>query len=484
MNSLAGITEEYMKRHKMAERGGKIVAGVSGGADSVCLLVLLRELSGRMGFSLRAVHVHHGLRKNADEDEMYVRDLCEKLGVPLTVFHLNVGEYAKQHGMGVEEAGHVLRLGCLEGVCRSFEGGQTGTCRIALAHHVEDCAETVLFHLCRGSRLSGARGILPVSGRIIRPLLSADRASIEAWLKEKKISWREDETNEDLSYSRNFIRHRILPALSENVNTETIRHIAAFAEEAEETERFLEEKTKEALTECLWENDAESLPSGDPDDSRAVLSVRSLMALPLFMQKRVLYRFLITAAGRKKDIAAVHVDALLALCGNPESGRADLPGGLTAVCSAGRLRVRKKRGAGEDFGGAPPADPKEDPGKAGLPAFPLSEKAYEVRTFPFSGNMAGVPRGEYTKWFDYDKIGMLPVFRTRLPGDRIILDAEGRSKKISRLMIDEHIPSEYRDRIVMPAAGDEILWLFGSRMNARFYVGETTKTILEIRAAL
>ena len=168
---------EYINEYGMICDGDAVVAGVSGGADSVCLLILLAEYQKGHPFTLIAAHVHHGLRENADGDEAYVKELCERLHVPLKILHIDAKSEAERLGVSVEEAGRIKRYEFFREISK---GG-----KIAVAHHRDDLCETMLFQMFRGSGISGLRGIQPVSGDIIRPLLSVSREEIEASLRKK-----------------------------------------------------------------------------------------------------------------------------------------------------------------------------------------------------------------------------------------------------------------------------------------------------------
>ena len=450
----------------LPSRGGRVLAGVSGGADSVCLLLVLAALREDLDFDLRAIHIHHGLRERAGEDLAFTQDLCAGLQVPCRTWYVDAAAYAAGHGLGVEEACRILRYQCFEQACLEWEAegpgpdGQNGSCRIAVAHHMEDQAETVLFHICRGSSIAGLRGMLPVSGRLIRPLLEETRDQIETYLREKGQTWRTDETNLDPSYTRNRLRLQILPLLEQYVNPAALRHLARLGTEA-------------ALERCR------SPAEGDPGTDRSPhgngngVFISLLLREPALLQQRILYLLLTGAAGRKKDIGEVHIRALLQLARTGGSGRLDLPAGVTARKSYDRLIFRR-----------PGPQVPEAASESGLldrdTGLPLSEEAYQVTVFPFSGDMGSIPRNKYTNWVDYDKITTLPVFRKRQEGDRITILADGRSKKLARVMIDAHVPAAVRDRVVMPALGQEILWLPGIRASRKYRVTPETKNIMQI----
>ena len=227
---LAGdMLEERVKafivENQMIQAGDGIVLGLSGGADSVCLFFVLLALREELAFRFVCAHVHHGLRgKDADADEVFARELCGRYGVEYYSFFYQVKEEAGKYGCSEEEMGRILRYKSFGQVLNNL-----GFNKIAVAHHMGDQAETVLYHLCRGSGLAGLAGIRPVSGNRIRPILCLKKEEIIKYLQGKKESWREDKTNQELLYVRNRIRNRVFSCLEELVNPASVEHIAACA---------------------------------------------------------------------------------------------------------------------------------------------------------------------------------------------------------------------------------------------------------------
>lgn len=436
-----------MHRYAMAAPGDRIIAGVSGGADSVCLLISLWYLSETVPFILHAIHVHHGLRESADLDEKYVRHLCAELGVPLEIVRVDASGYASEQKIGIEEAARILRYESFERECRRWESSESGpACKVAVAHHLDDQAETVLFHLCRGSSVTGLGGMRPVNGKIIRPLIDVRRNEIESWLTDLHISWRTDETNADTRYARNLIRQKVMPLL-ENVNSGAARHIARTARESAEVDRYLKMQTEKAAARCTIR--------------KGQLSVPALLREDPLIQKRIVYMNLSEAAGHRKDLEQKHVEEILRLCAGTGSASMDLPYGIEVSRKYGTLC----------FGKSLPE----------RPSYPLDADEYSVRILPFSGDMSGIPVKKYTKWLDYDKMTSAVVFRTRRAGDRIALSEES-TKSLGRCMIDRKVPKEIRDRIVLPVLEPgQVLWIPGYRISAVFRVSQTTRQVLEIR---
>ena len=512
---------DYMIHNKMIEEGGCLLAAVSGGADSMCLLEILRELQAKAGFQLRVLHVHHGLRESAEGDLEYVAGYCAASGIPFEAVRVDAAGYAAEAGMSVEEAARHLRYEALESAAERWDcenkpksdsesSQQTEDihCRIAVAHHLEDQAETVLFNLVRGSRLRGLRGMLPVNGRIIRPLLECSRGEIEEFLRERGIAWREDETNEDVRYARNLLRREVMPLL-ERINSGAAQHIAKAAEEAAETEEFLRIETEKAVKACReTQEDSRARAVHDSQNienrqSPIIISIPILLKEPPLIRRRVVYEAIAEAAGRKKDLRDVHVQDVLRLAQKNGNGRLDVFAGVSVEKVYDKLiflgaSEGLRQSVSHDAVSPDAASHDAVSANAASPApaasrrWPMEAGEYSCRVFDFDGNLASVSRKQYTKWFDYDKIGAFPSFRTRREGDRITIDESGRSKLIARYMIDAKIPAKLRERIVLPAAGKEILWVpagltaeaicssDSGRISASYMVSGHTRRILEI----
>ena len=224
MDALMLEIKRYIEANQLIRPGDGVVVGLSGGPDSVFLLYALHTLQARMGFTLRAVHVHHGIRgAEADRDEAFSEKLCAKLDIPFQAVHVAAPAYAAQHGLSLEEAARILRYEALEAARQQL--GQTRAAWIAVAHHLDDQAETVLHNLVRGAGLRGLAGMENRRNHVIRPLLSIKREDILKWLKQYDIPYVTDSTNADPHYTRNRIRSTVLPELRE-INPEASAHIA------------------------------------------------------------------------------------------------------------------------------------------------------------------------------------------------------------------------------------------------------------------
>ncbi len=427
---------EYMNRYKMASPGERILAAVSGGADSVCLLVILNELKDRLGIGLGAFHLNHGIRgAEADRDEEYVRELCEKLTVPCIVMHEDVPAYAAENGLSEEEAGRNLRYRDLEETAV-----KEGYDHIATAHKMEDDAETVLLNLFRGSGLAGIAGIPPVRDKVIRPLLGLSGAEIREYLTSRGMEWCEDSTNSEDLYARNRIRNTLIPWAEENVNANATEHILTAASFAAEADAYFKELASEIVSDNVRNG---KIPTDVFDAQREIV-------------KGYIIREMISQTGSPlKDVTENHIASVISLTGPGGSAHADLPYGLEADRSYDTLRI--------GFGGNGPSPSSVTP---------------LIRVFPLKKD-AQIPESMYTKWFDYDKIEHTPVFRNRREGDYIELAGTGR-KSLHRFFIDARVPREERDSVPLFADGDHIIWIVGYRISEYYKITDDTKTVMEV----
>ena len=249
MNSMYDRVKAYIEKNCMLEGIGRVVVGLSGGADSVCLLLMLKKYitETRKGCrtQLMAVHVHHGIRgAEADSDAAFCKELCEEQDIEYKEYCYDVPRLAKERGCGEEEMGRLLRYGAFRENIDNLPMGIKGA--VAVAHHQNDQAETVLFHIARGSSVAGTRGMEPAAGGIIRPLLCVSKKEIEKWLSDNNISYCTDQTNFEDTYARNAIRLRVIPYLEEHVNEGTVSNICKYAERMAQIDDYIKMQTSRA----------------------------------------------------------------------------------------------------------------------------------------------------------------------------------------------------------------------------------------------
>ena len=465
---------EFCRTNNIIRPHETIIVGVSGGADSVCLLLVLRELQKELDFDIRVIHVEHGIRgEESRRDAKFVRELCARLGVPCEQVSVDVPAYAKAHGVGEEEGARILRYEAFERAARECDGS------VALAHHMEDNAETIIFQMLRGSGLKGMCGMQPVrlqedGVRYIRPLLAVSRGEIEDYLEKVSQPFCTDGTNADTTYSRNKLRQVVFPLLEE-VNAQSVQHINNTANQLSMVWDYMDKQAEAAFAEvCRVDN----------RKSKAEADIPRLKDLHPAIRNQVLYRMLAAVAGRRKDISGVHVEQILRLI-EGQSGRGiNLPYGVTAVREYDRLILEKAVSetmsdkAQENISDA--IRECVATGNAQQLALGADNESLQISVHKFAGNMNEIPKKTYTKWFDYDKIKDGLVVRKRKSGDYLVTDSAGHTKKLKEYFINEKVPLSKRDSIWLLAIGQEIVWVVGGRISEKYKVLEDSKTIIEI----
>ena len=501
MNEFLDKVSAYVEKYHMLSAGDTVAAGVSGGADSVCLLFVLSALQKKIPFRLMVVHVNHKIRNEAGEDAAYVQKLCEGLQVPFFLYEKDVEQIARREGISTEEAGRNIRYEafrevltkCASAKCKASEAEAMEeskapeaetmeTCKIAVAHHKNDRAETVLFHLFRGTGPVGLEGIRPTREdkdgiEVIRPLLDVSRTEIEAYLKELQVGWCEDATNEEDDYRRNRIRHNILPYAEEQIAPGAVGNICRTADLLQEMNDFAGQETKKAWQDCAKEN-------GVAEKKHICFDCEKFSRYHSFLQKNMLLYALEQLTPHRKDMGAVHIDYLLSLFQRPGNREISLPYGLIAKREYGAVVIRSGKSAGEAVGMGEkktfiPVDlPK--PGEGEREVF-LPDGNSVIFSIINCEKSINIPQNRYTKRFDYDKIKKSLVLRTRQKGDFLTIDDRFSHKSIQDYMVNEKIPRALREEMLLLCEENHVLWVPGYRISSFYKIDENTKYILQVQ---
>ncbi len=466
MKNIGNRVKKYIEKYQMIEKGDRVIAGISGGADSVCLFFVLLELRQEIGFSLIAVHINHGLRgADADADEQFVKQLCEQYEIPLEISRVNLELIAAKRKQSLEEAGRNVRREVLARVMVQYAGN-----RIAMAHHQNDNAETLLWNLVRGTGLQGLGGIRPVNNVWIRPLLCLSRDEIEADLKERGQGYCIDKTNLETTYTRNKLRHQVLPFLQNEVNSAAVRHMNETMEQMRELREFVEQETQRAVGGCvIWAQGS------------CQIREKNWRELPGYLQKEVIYDCVERISGTRKNLGRVHIETVCELFEQQVGRKRNLPGAVRGVREYGGIRLEKAKAAESDYVREELFSGRklQVPGVTCLP-----EKGLTI-TCRLLENEEGwkqseIPQKKYTKWFDYDIIKTCLHIRTRESGDQIAIDREGHRQKLKSWFVNEKIPAKERAGVPLIAEGEQIIWIVGYRMSSAYQVSTQTKRILQI----
>jgi len=406
--------------------GQTVVAGLSGGPDSVAMLDALLLLAPARGFRVIAAHLDHGLRPGAKDDAAFCRELCGRLGVPLREGSADVAARARRDGGGVEEAAREERYAFLRGVKEKEEAAA-----IAVAHTRDDQAETLLLRLVRGAGRRGLAAMRERSGDLWRPLLAVSRAEVLDHLRARALPSREDPTNADPSFLRNRVRAELLPYLESRLNPsarETLARAAALL--AEEDDLLAE------LAGALWTRVARR------DGPAAVLDREALRRAPRALARRALRRAL-EETGGLRGVGHDHVEKLLALAGGGSGRRLPLPGGREACVRFEEIRIGPRVTAAGPFAFDLPV-----PGRVELPG------GQAVRARPARGP-ASAGRQSAVVAVPAEPL----VVRSRRAGDRV--RAGSRDVSLKRFLMDRRVPADLRPWLPLVAAGNLVLWVPG-----------------------
>ena len=473
MSDIYSRVSNYILKHEMLTDEDQILAAVSGGADSMCMLDLLFRFCNEHGCGLGVICVDHGFRPEAAAEVAYVGNFCRDRDIPFYPEKIAPGTIPRS-----EEAARIRRYELVSEVAAT-----NGYTRIALAHNMRDRAETVLFNMFRGTGISGLTGIRPVRDEFIRPIMCLDRSEIEAYLEEAGIEFCTDSTNLEDDYSRNRIRHHILPE-AESINEGSIRHMNDVAEDVSGVCDLISQLVSDAYSDMVQ--------SGA--DGEYSIDISRFLALHPVIRGEVIRMILQHMTPHLKDISREHISGVEDLAYRDSNGRFDLPYGIRAYRSYENICIRKA-GEGSGIAGDSCFLPEEgirvDLTELKPGGDVLKLRMDDTRELVFSLTemtdptvIAGMTSdSDYAKCFDYDKINKLLDLRYRSADDHLIIDSEGHAKKLSRYMIESKIPEFIRDRIPVIADGSEVIWIVGYRDSYAYRIEDSTTKILKIQIA-
>ena len=458
----SGVTfsvEKIIRERKLFDPGAKLIAGVSGGPDSMALLLVLSALREKWDLQLLVLYCHHGLRPEADQEEIFVKTWSAKWSCPFFSKKLPVGKFKKEEGMSLEEAARELRYRTFEELLREEKAD-----RIVLAHTADDQAEEVLISLIRGAGLGGLAGIPMRRGPIIRPLLGIYRSEILSLLHEQNIPFQVDHSNLDQRFLRARVRHHLLPELKA-YSPNILAQLNRTARLLQADEEFLQEKTT-ALAEKLLL----------PENSVISISREALASLPQSLGSRLIQQALSKTSPQLRHIQSSHILSILkAARTGRDKGQLPLPEGRLVLWDRNLIRITRK----------------------GAKTVRVGEFSYEIHrpqslvlqetgdtldfrkiTLPPSSNP--VLQDCQRIQVDLDKITWPLIVRNSRPGDRFQPLGMKGSKKVSRFFIDRKVPTQIRPRIPLVFSGMALVWVAGLGIAEPFRLDRFSRRALEI----
>jgi tRNA(Ile)-lysidine synthase len=463
--ALLECVKDNIKRFRLIPPGGHVIAGLSGGADSVFLIHALNSLSSTLSFKITAVHVNHMLRgRESDADQDFCEALCAGLGIPLRVFSEDIGAQAEAQGISQEEAGREARYRLFSKVLEEV-GGDV----IAVAHNLEDRAETVMMNILRGCGLEGLSGMDYKNGVIVRPILNISREDIEAYLEEKGQGYRIDSSNYTNAYFRNRIRNQLFPFIRENLGTDPVESLLRLSRLAGEDQDYLEETARQAFGQHVTM----------PRPQELFMDRGCLNEMNKAVSSRIIRLSWEKLKGDKRNLESIHVDQILKLSrtGGPH-GAISLPGRFTAWVDYKKLHI------GVKCEGEAPKDyacPLQIPGITEVPeaggrmiAELLDEKDIKAE------DIREIKENSSLQLFDYLKLDCGINIRNRRAGDRFFPWGSPGEKKLKEYLIDAKVPLEKRDAMPLLARDHEILWVIGMRTSQAIQPDSRTRQYVKL----
>ena len=456
----------FLEEHGFAHIREPLVAAVSGGPDSLCLLHLLYRLKDSLGLNLHVAHLNHGLRgAEGEEDAQFVARLAQDLGLPVTLGREDVKSYRATRRCSLEEAARELRYTFLHRVVED-----TGARGAVVAHTADDQAETVLMHLIRGTGLTGLGGMRTVTSltlpsrqvlTVIRPLLGASREETEGYCRDHGLGFRVDSSNLSIKYLRNRIRWELLPALK-RYNPNIRDALLRLARAAQDDLAYLDSQIYR-----VWEDVASEGPYG------LALNLEATRALTPALQRHLLRRTLCHLLGDLGNITSAHIEGLQELLTKPAGKSLALPRGLSATMVYGECIIGPRGALAKALPSLNGQRRLKVPGETLLSGWRVITK--------IADREAG--KTEAHGWraqLNFDVVGDKLTVRGRKPGDRFQPLGMAEPKKLQDFLVDAKVPRSWRDRIPLVCSPQHIVWVAGWRIDERAKVCDSTRRVLTL----
>lgn len=460
-DSLLYKVKNTIEKYQMLALNDVVLVGVSGGPDSIALLHILNLLKEEYKLNLFVVHLNHMFRgEEAQREAQYVADLAKEWGLDYRILERDIPKLSKEKGLSPEEAGHKVRKEIFHQI-----GQEVGANKLALGHHVDDRAETVLLHLIQGTGLEGLAGMPPVNGWLIRPLAQCYKGEIIDYCQVNDLRFCLDPSNKKPVYLRNKIRLKLLPYLKENFNPQMVESLVRLEDIVVEENRYLDNEVSRVFKNVLITQ----------KEGNITLSINKLKQEHLAIQRRVIRKVYNLLRSAEQGLSFIHVEKTLDLSqANKGAKQLNLPQGIIVKVTYDRLEFVDSE---------------------------MLKIMQEIKPFNFCWNIPGtiqlpnniilnasyssfkpeIAQGFLEVSLDGDKITTPLTVRRRKPGDRIQPLGMVGSKKLKDIFIDRKITKEERDNVPVVCLGKEIIWLPGITINEAYKVSPGTKQYLKLK---
>ena len=491
--------KKFINDEGLLQSGDSCLVALSGGADSVALLKILYELKKEYNLRLYSMHIHHGIRdEEAHRDAKFASELSESFGIECIIKYVNVPDYAKLNRLSIEEAARILRYEELQ------KQAKLKNAKIATAHHLDDKAETFIMNLCRGSGLKGLGSIRAKRESIIRPLLALSKKEILDYIEKGGLDYVTDSTNLEDIYTRNYIRHKVIPCM-EKLNVCSQKHISAAGDEIYEAYKYIKDIAKEKLEKIsvyryegkiiskkgLENSYSENLDNENSDTensdtensySKNLHTVNSdaensytenaigiekekFDKEPDIIKNYMIYTAFESMVKGLKDVSNINIKDISTLTKKTTGKQIHLPHNIIAYTDYTYLWLENKL--------------IQKKAVKRLDSKPLEiDNLCSTEIFTCDENFTP-PTLKYTKYFDADKLNADIKLRYRQAGDYISIKSG--KKSLKSFMTDEKIPAAKRDDVKLIACKSHVLWVIGYRISEYYKINKDTKNILKIR---
>jgi len=461
----------FIERQGLLNNCSRILLAVSGGADSMALLHSFwsYRAAGLLRASLVCAHINHGLRASAaDTDESFVKAQAHKLDVGFVSGQIDVRRFARRNKLSIETAARQLRIDVL------IEMARENQCDcVATGHQKNDNAETIIQRLSRGTGFRGLGGIWPVQTfggdiRFIRPLLCVTREQITAYLKRRNLRYRLDATNDDCTYRRNFIRHRLLTLLQEQANTSLAESLFKLSQVAQRYSRYISIKTEQAFRQ-----------TASCSEDGVIIDLNGFGAEPEPVKVELIRRALAMAGSGEKDLTREHFHKIIEFSKHGISGkRLELPGGFLVWREYRSMVFTGPKGPGHSKARTAISVDLKIPGRTGYADYLIDADVLD--NAPGALDRFRKQKGEFVEWFDLDKLVWPLRVRPRIFGDRFKPLGQQRKKRVGKFLTSQKIPLELRRDICVITDKEKIIWLCPVRISEQAKVTEQTQKILQL----
>lgn len=452
MNIISAAT-----KYKMFQPGDKVLVALSGGPDSVAMLHALHAHSTELGITLHVAHLNHGIRgEQSNLDEDFVRILAHSFGLDISVERVDVPSLRVEMKMGEEEAARIIRYKYLQDTYTHI-----GASKIAVGHNADDRAESVLLNVIRGTGIDGLGSIRPVRGNIVRPLIDTSRSDIEAYIKENALTYRIDESNMDINYTRNRIRHELIPLLESNYNPQVKNALVRLAQIATNQSSFIADLAADTINRI---------------SEQEAINAELFLELHSALQYQVIRAEIQRLKGDLKDVSFEQIDRVIESLHNGEDFTITLPSGRIYAERKGRyFQIR----AAEELIEVEPFDyTLQVPGKTKIDQIGLYIHAEII-----DGAIAKKTTSHEALIDANSVIGPLRV-RNIYPGDKMIPFGMHGTKKLQDIFVDKKIPKPDRARTAVVVDDEKILWAIGIASSEAGRITDKTRRTIRITAEL